>query len=309
MLSRLLVAGLDACSLIVAAPVLQRDGHQVQEKASASDLLEDLTGHGAQMVVLGARLPDLGLAETIRLIRGSEATREVSVLVLLPAEEPVELAEEAARAGANAVLRHPRDERRLEEWLAKLLAVARRVEARIPVQGQVVGTPLSASGVHFFGLTRNLSSRGMLLASPVRLPGSPDLELQFSLPETAALRALGRVVREAGEVPWPYLGYGIEFLFVPPDSQAAIDRIVRAGSTGMREPTHGIHSTLRRDEWVYEILEPVRHGGGWQTEIRRGPRQLWRPGTAAAFYVVDGTSRDGVLADARAFVLRHRLGD
>src|SRR5918994_4005588 len=75
--SRLLVAGLDARSLIVAAPVLQRDGHQVQEKASASDLLEDLTGHGAQMVVLGARLPDLGLAETIRLIRGSEATREV----------------------------------------------------------------------------------------------------------------------------------------------------------------------------------------------------------------------------------------
>jgi len=302
---RLLVAGLDARSLIVAAPVLQRDHHLVQEKASAADLLEDLTGKGAQMVVLGPRLPDLGLAETIRLIRASESTRDVSVLVLLPAEEGLERAEEAVQAGANAVLRRPLDERRLEDWLAKLLAVARRVETRVPVQGQVVGTPLTASGVHFFGLTRNLSSRGMLLASPVRLQDSPDLELQFSLPETSALRALGRVVREAGEVPWPYLGYGVEFLFVPPDSQAAIDRLVRAGSADTRDPTHGIHSTLRREEWVYEILEPVRHGSGWQTEIRRGPRQAWRPGTGAAFYVVDGTSRDGVLEEARAFVLRH----
>jgi CheY-like chemotaxis protein len=304
--SRLLVAGLDARSLIVAAPVLQRDRHHVQEKASASELLEDLAGMGAQMVVLGPRLPDLGLAETIRLIRASAATRDVSVLVLLSAEEGLEQAQEAAQAGANAVLRRPLDERRLEDWLAKLLAVARRVEARIPVQGQVVGTPLSASGVHFFGLTRNLSSRGMLLASPVRLPDSPDLELQFSLPDTAALRALGRVVREAGEVPWPYLGYGVEFLFVPPDTQEALAQAIARGRSLERDPRHGIHSTVRLDEWVYEILEPVRHLAGWEAEIRRGPREQWRPGLAGPFYVVEGSSRDAVLRQARDFVQRQR---
>jgi CheY-like chemotaxis protein len=301
--SRLLVAGLDARSLIVAAPVLQRDHHLVQERPSAAALLRDLGTQGADMVVLGPNLPDHGLGETIRLIRNSSFTRAVSVLALLPAEAPLDLAEDAARAGANAVLRRPVDERHLDEWLAKLLAVARRVEARIPVHGQVVGTPLTTSGVHFFGLTRNLSSRGMLLASPVRLPDSPDLELQFALPDTEGLRALGRVVREAGEVPWPYLGYGVEFLFVPPDSQAAIDRLVRAGSGETRDPTHGIHSTLRREEWVYEILEPVRRAGGWQTEVRRGPRRLWRPGLSAALLVVDGASRDAVLEQARALVL------
>ncbi|HEY7512062.1 MAG TPA: PilZ domain-containing protein [Vicinamibacteria bacterium] len=308
MSSRLLVAGLDARSLIVAAPVLQRDHHHVQERATASALLRDLGTQGARMVVLGPNLPDHSLAETIRLIRASPTTRGVSVLVLLPAEAAREAVEEAAEAGANAVLRRPVDERRLEEWLAKLLAVTRRVEARVPVHGQVVGTPLTASGVHFFGLTRNLSSRGMLLASPVRLPDSPDLELQFTLPDADALRALGRVVREAGEVPWPYLGYGVEFLFVPPDSQAAIDRLVRAGSGEARDPTHGIHSTLRREEWVYEILEPVRRDGGWQTEVRRGRRGLWRPGRAAAFRVVDGASRDAVLEQARACVLADRTG-
>ena len=54
--SRLLVAGLDARSLVLAAPVLQRDHHVVREKASAADLLEELTGQGAEMVVLGSRL-------------------------------------------------------------------------------------------------------------------------------------------------------------------------------------------------------------------------------------------------------------
>jgi CheY-like chemotaxis protein len=304
--SRLLVAGLDARSLIAAAPVLQRDHHLVQAKRSAADLLLDLAGQGAQTVVLGSKLPDRDLADTIRLIRGDEATRRVSILVLLGPEEAAETAEEARRAGANAVLRGPADQRGLEDWLAKLLSVARRVDARVPVQGQVVGTPLSSSGVHFFGLTRNLSSRGMLLASPVRLPDTPDLELELSLPDTAALRALGRVVREAAEVPWPYLGYGVEFLFVPPESQVAIDRLVRAGggAASARDPSHGIFCTLRRDEWIYEILEPVRFGKGWQTEIRRGPRRHWRPGTAAALCVVDGASRDGVLEEARSFVLR-----
>src|SRR5688500_15082826 len=119
--SRLLAAGLDARSLIVAAPVLQRDHHLVQEKASASDLLEDLAGQGAQVVVPGPGLPDLGLGQTIRRIRASEAMRAVSVLVLVPAEEGLERADEAARAGVNAVLRRPLDERRVEDWLAKLL--------------------------------------------------------------------------------------------------------------------------------------------------------------------------------------------
>jgi CheY-like chemotaxis protein len=304
--SRLLVAGLDARSLILAAPVLQRDHHLVEEKPSASALLEDLAGQGARMVVLGPRLRDLDLAETIRLIRATPPMRRVSILVLLPPEEGPERAEEVTSAGANAVLRGPLDEHHLEDWLAKLLAVARRVEARVPVQGQVVGTPLPASGVHFFGVTRNLSTRGMLLASPVRLPqAASDLELQFSLPQAEALRALGRVVREAQEVPWPYLGYGVEFVFVPPDSQMAIDRLVRLGGPESQDPSHGIYSTLRRDDWVYEILEPIRRPDGWQTEVRRAPRQLWRPGTAGPFYVVEGASREGVLREAVAFALGH----
>ena len=105
----------------------------------------------------------------------------------------------------------------------------------------------------------------MLLASPVRLPFTPDLDLEFSIPGVVArLRALGRVVREAPEVDWPYLGYGVEFLFVPPDSQEAlIDAGQRPRCARRRHPrptrSRASTRTLRREDWIYEILEPVQH--------------------------------------------------
>ena len=279
--SHLLVAGLDARSLLLEAPLLRRERHVVEERASARDVLEDIPRTGTRLVVFGPRLSDLDLETAIRRIRSGAATRGVSILVLLPADEPEGAELAAIEAGANAALRRPLDRARLETWLAKLLVVPRRVDARIPVQGHVVGTPRSSESVHFFGLTRNLSVNGMLLASPVPLPFSPDLDLEFNIPGVIArLQALGRVVREAGEVEWPYLGYGVEFLFVPPDSQEALSMLV-SGRLPLPPPpaadsSLGIHSTIRREDWVYEILEPVQHDASWQAEIRRAFQSPWR---------------------------------
>jgi hypothetical protein len=149
----------------------------------------------------------------------------------------------------------------------------------------------------------------MLLASPVRLAEGPDLELVFDLPGAApGLQALGRVVRQAGEVGWPYVGYGVEFLYLPALSFDAIVDLVGRGGRALNatgpDATHGIHSTVRREAWVYEILEPVRRDETWQAEIRRAPREAWRPGEAGPFYVVEGPSREKALLEAKAFLVR-----
>ena len=146
--SHLLVAGLDARSLLLEAPLLRRERHVVEERATARDVVEDIPRTGTRLVVLGPRLPDLDLCAAIRRIRAGAATRGVSVLALLPAEEPEGAEAEALEAGANAALRRPLDRALLESWLAKLLVVPRRVDARIPVQGHVVGTPRSSEAVH-----------------------------------------------------------------------------------------------------------------------------------------------------------------
>ena len=304
----ILVAGLDARSLLLEVPLLIREGHTVEARSSARALLLDIVRLSARLVALGPEIPDLTTAETVRRIRASSLTRGVSVLVLLPASTSAETEEEARDAGANAILRRPLDPVAVESWAAKLLAVTHRVDARVPVQAQVVGSSRAPSSPHFLGVTRNVSANGMLLASPVRLDAGLDLDLEFVVPGIPArLRGLGRVVREAAEVAWPYVGYGIEFLFMAPESRAALVLAVSGlGPSSVPEgdpdASHGIHSTLRRDEWVYEIRRPVRHEASWQAEIRRAPRGAWRPGVAGPFFVVEGPSPESAVREARAFV-------
>lgn len=306
----ILVAGLDGRSLLLEAPVLQRGGHPLEEKPSGRALINALLQQVAGLVVLGTRLPDLSLPEAIRRIRASSLTRQVSILALIPAGDPADLDGKAVEAGANAVLRRPLDSARLEAWVAKLLIVPRRVEARIPVHGQVVGTPRNRAATHFLGLSRNLSIHGMLLASPVRLSDKPDVDLELSLPSSSTgLKLLGRVVREAPEVGWPYLGYGVEFLFAPPDAMDVILSLSSNEGEAQASPAAlakaGIQSTIRREVWIYELLEPVRHGSAWHVEIRRAPRDVWRPGNAGPFYVVEGNSPEEAIRQARLFLERY----
>ena len=303
----LLVAGLDSRSLLLEAQVLLRDGHEVADAPSGRELLAALAKGGTHLVVLGPRLSDHSLPELIREIRASPATRRISVLALIPAGEPVSLDGSVVEAGANAVLRRPLDPERLDSWIAKLLVVPRRVETRVPVHGHVVGTPHGSAG-HFVGLTRNLSVHGMLLASPVRLAEEPDLDLECNSPSLAVrFTALGRVVRAAPEVAWPFIGYGVEFLVVPPDSRKAIEDLVARDAPAAPAPAAevAIHSTLRTSEWIYELLEPVKQAAGWLVEIRRASREGWRPGTGGPFYVVEGVSSERALSEARDFLRRH----
>jgi CheY-like chemotaxis protein len=271
-------------------------------------LINGLAKSRAKLVVLGPRLPDLSLPETIRRIRASPLTKHISILALIPAGEAPSLDGESARAGANAVLRRPLGKNRLDPWIAKLLVVPRRVEARVPVQGHVVGTPKTLTAGHFFGLTRNLSVNGGC-CEPCG-GGAPDVDLELSLPSAGRLSALGRVVREAAEVSWPYLGYGIEFLYVPSESFDALlglvaQEVAEREAAASADGRHGIHSTIRREAWVYEILEPIAKSQVWQVEIRRGGREGWRPGVAGPFYVVEGESEDEALRHALDFVRIH----
>jgi hypothetical protein len=268
-----------------------------------------LTRERAALVVLGPRLPDVPLVETIRRIREGSTSRRVSILVMIPVSEPPGTEGVVLAAGANAALRRPLDRFVLESWVAKLIQVPNRVRARIPVHVQVVGSRPGAPGEHFYGLSRNLSVHGMLLASPVRIEAE-DLDLEIDLPEAEGrVRVLGRIVREAPEVGWPYVGYGIEFLFLPEPAQRVIDRMVRRETPA--EPPRSlwapgaIQSTVRKDEWIYEITEPARTDSGFLVEIRRAAREGWRPGRASPFYVVEDQSPEAALEAARDFVQRH----
>lgn len=301
----ILAAGLDIRELRLEVRFLKRDPELVQEAKTGQELLDTVTRGPARLVVLGTRLSDIPLDEAIERIRTSPASARVSILVLIPVSEPIGTEGVVLGAGANAALRRPLDRFVLESWLAKLLDVPQRVQTRVPVHVQVVGTPRTAPNGHFYGLSRNVSVHGMLLASPVKID-SEDLDLEIDLPDPEGrVRVLGRVVREAPDVGWPYIGYGIEFLFLPEGGQRAIERMVERENppeplTPLWAPG-AIHSTVRRDDWIYELTDPLRYEGGYLVEIRRAMRGDWRPGSSP-FYVVQGPTPSDALQAARTFV-------
>jgi CheY-like chemotaxis protein len=306
-----LVAGLDARGLPLEAPLLQRERIPLEQVADAREVVERASFPDVRVVVLGDAVGGTSAAEVARRLRANAETRHVSILVLLPLSAPSSVERECVQNGANAVLRRPLDPAALESWFAKLLAVGRRVRLRLPVQGQVVGTT-KHTGVSFVGMLRNVSVNGLLLESPVALDMGRDLELEFLLPEDEVgppVRVLGRVVRKADEVVWPHLGYGVEFLFVSDDALVALSEFVARGverpqAAEDRPETRGIHATVRREHWVYEIVQPVERHETWQVEIRRAARDGWRAGSSGPFYVVDGATPEAALKAARDFLRR-----
>jgi hypothetical protein len=305
----ILTGGVDVRDLRLEVRFLQREPELVRGVASADELVEGVADPAVALVVLGPVGGAWPTAELVRRIRGGEAGRRVSILAVVPVEDPVGTEGVLLGAGANAALRRPLDRFVLESWISKLLSVPRRVIARIPVHVQVVGSRRSSPGEHFYGLSRNLSVHGMLLASPVRIEAE-DLDLELDLPEPEGrVRILGRIVRDAPEVGWPYVGYGIEFLFLPEAGQRAIQRMVRREAPteavkGLWAPG-AIHSTVRRQEWVYEITDPARTESGFLVEIRRAARDGWRPGRSSPYSIVSAADAPAALAAAREFVRRH----
>ena len=306
---RILTAGVDARELRLEVRFLQRAPDLLQEAATESELFEALARDSYSLVVLGSLQPEAKLAETIRRIREGTGSRRVSILAMVSEADAPDAEGIALGAGANAALRRPLDRFVLESWVSKLVDVPNRVRARIPVHVQVVGSRHRGESEHFYGLSRNLSVHGMLLASPVRIE-TEDLDLEIDLPESdGRVRVLGRVARQAPEVGWPYFGYGIEFLFLPETAQRVIDRLVRREAP--QEPprslwtANAIHSTLRKDDWIYELSDPVRTDCGFLVEIRRASREDWRAGRGSPYYVVADATPQSALAAARGFVFRH----
>ena len=91
---------------------------------------------------------------------------------------------------------------------------------------------------------------------------------------------------------------------MPPGSREIINSLVSKDgiSTVPGDGPPRIRTTVQQESWVYEILDPVHQAHGWQVEIRRAPREQWRPGRGSPFYVVVGSSPEAASAKARAFV-------
>ena len=304
----ILVAGLDCRSLLLEAPVLQRQGGSLEEKATVRDLLDTLARNGARCVVLGSLLPDQSLDDAIKKIRSLPATRHG----LDPGRARLR------RAGRGGGGRPGRGgQRRPAPAPGQRQARGLGLQApRGPAAGGRAGARAGAGGGHAphredRPLLRPLAQRQRArhaAREPGEAAGGPRPRPRVPASRRASrVKALGRVVREAVEVGWPYIGYGVEFLFVPDESRMAIGQLVDRETRRCGPPPAAkgaaCSTTVRRGTWIYEIVQPVPYEGA-SSPRSAAAREGWRPGVAGPYYVVEAASADAAVRAARAFVNR-----
>jgi hypothetical protein len=269
------VLGIDPARLRPVLPLLGPDVSFIQGRTAGHDLLQQLDHRCGGLVLLGPSIPDLTLAETIKRIRQHENTKHVSVLAL-SSRQAAEL------PGANVVLAANADVTALASWIAKLSAVPPRVSVHARVRGRS-----AERGARFEGVSRDISVAGLRVISEDELPFGEDLDLWLELASAPSAVALGRVVRRHPAESSAH-GYGLEFLYVPPATEAAIARLVE----GSDVPVH----VLRGRSWICEILRPRACDDEWQVEVRRA-RSADEP--RERFLNVSGPSADEALEKAR----------
>ena len=295
MSSPILVAGLDSRSLLLEAPFLLRGRRPDRGAASACDLMERLARGGRGSSCSGPRS------------RTRPSSRSSAGSAACPPPARSRSSRSSPRGSRHASRRRPRGRRQRRPAPAPRprpsRGLARQAARRCPAastrgsrcRARWWAPPGTRSSGHFYGLSRNLSVNGMLLASPVRLAGS-DLDIEFHLPESGRrVRAIGRVVREARDVAWPYLGYGVEFVFVPAGQPGragrARDRHLPAPPAARRRPSraggaHRGHGPPRRldlrDRGARALRrrlpgrDPPRAARGLAPRARRDPTSSWR---------------------------------
>jgi CheY-like chemotaxis protein len=172
------------------------------------------------LVLVGARFPELLGFDLVRQIRNSSPNGETIIAVLSPSNE-VAVVRKAFGEGADLVLTKPLAADRLRRMLAAIgsLEWRNRSGARLPLFTDV---RCSSGGREFRLRSLNISESGMLLQPALDAEPGQEVALEFTIPEVqASLDVTARIVRNEGSE-----RMAVQFLAVAPEFRNAIQLYV-----------------------------------------------------------------------------------
>lgn len=192
------------------------------------DALKEAT-RGPKLAVIDAELP--GATELIETLRSRDATRTLSIAVVIPEGLDVELKYDLKKA-ANVALEHPAGPH-WDEQLSKLTSIAPRHAVRVAVRLQLAA---SRGGTRITGFAHNLSETGMLVECVLALTVGDELRFALDVPEsTQKIMGQGRVVREQRAAGSGVTSYGIQFLSMDEAARHRVRALVSGpGRSGRR---------------------------------------------------------------------------
>lgn len=229
---KIVIADPEKCLLRWEQNLLQRKSFQVYGATTGGEGFELLKEKQAHLMVLDSQLRDIDPIELCRMVREDSQTRGTSLLGLLRREEDgrERLFKEA---GCNATLHRPIGRFEFYQRIGFLLQIPTRRFLRTVVKIKV---PFRNQGSALFGWTINLSPNGMLLECSEPLASGSILDFLFFLPgmEKHPIRAVGKVVRVAGEVHPDQNAFGVNFFQIAKKDQRLIMEFVDANRVNVR---------------------------------------------------------------------------
>jgi two-component system cell cycle sensor histidine kinase/response regulator CckA len=190
--------------------------------------------------------------DLIQRLRHDPDARHTAIVVLVRNNGMAKV-DQFRAAGANAVLAAPVEPVQWDARLAELLRVPPRREARIPLMVHVWAAP-ERDSQGFEGLALNISVHGMLVETAEPLAIGTRLDLYLRLPgDTAPLRVLGQVIREAGLVDGRYR-CGVKHVVLTGEAHERIGGFVNSAAWPRFQgrPTRSAGSA-ERQQWEAEL--------------------------------------------------------
>lgn len=218
----ILVVAADDVSVGFPTP-LRREGGEVLRATSGSEALDLIRLHRPTLVIFSTVLRDIDAPLFCRTIRDDDTMKATSLLVVL-AEDEVEMGDLCLAAGCNDVVRKPVDDAELEAKIARLTSIPVRKALRTLVKLELK----IARETHddfLLGHSLNVSKSGMLVQTSHVLAPEVPVTLQFYLHhDPEPLRVESQVVRAefTGGAP----RYGMRFVAMAASHRERLERFI-----------------------------------------------------------------------------------
>ena len=201
---------------------LRRSDIRIFPSASNRDILAVHQERKADLIISNLDAADMGGEDLCSLIRGDDALRTVSIMLVCSGRE--EDLTRCVACNANAFISRPISTAVLLQEAHRLLNIAPRKNCRVPLSIKVDGI---ANEKAFGGKAENISASGMMFWSAAKLQEGDAMQCSFTLAGAKRLTAAAEVVRVLPDKNGKETGYGISFVDLSPEAAAAIEAFAR----------------------------------------------------------------------------------
>lgn len=215
--------------LTIQKQFLNRQPITIAEAANATEARAVCRAERPGLIYMASELPDMDGITCCHLFKNDPKLQTIPIIMICP-EETEDQADIIRRSGCDAILVKPLERRRFLEIGRSFLAGFR--EARrtclIPIQVRRDGREIAANGL-------DISSGGVFLKTEEHFPIGTTVELEIQLSRDGEP---GPKIKCNGRIPWlnsaenptkPYhpVGYGIQFVDLPSNSQNVLNGFLR----------------------------------------------------------------------------------